>query len=179
MLSLVRLPMALVLWVAPRSPGWLFGWMVAAGLSDLLDGWVARRQGLPGEGLGAWLDPLCDKAFFLSALLAAWAWRAPPAWMALAASTREVVLLPLVIARLAVPRLRHAGIPWRALALGKATTVAQFTLFGAVLLKLEVAWAPLALLSAALGVAAAAQYVARSWRHVASPARAPAPSPRG
>jgi cardiolipin synthase len=165
--------MALVLWVAPRSPWWLLGWMVAAGLSDLLDGWVARRQGLPREGLGAWLDPLCDKAFFLSALLAAWAWRAPPAWLALAASTRELVLLPLVIARLAVPRLRHAGLPWRALALGKATTVAQFTLFGAVLLELEVAWAPLALISAVLGAAAGAQYAARSWRHLTSTPHTP------
>lgn len=167
LLSLVRLPMALVLWVAPRNLWWLIGWMVAAGVSDLLDGWVARRAGQPAEGMGAWLDPLCDKLFILSVLIAVWAWREPPVWMAVAASLREVVLFPLVVMRFAVPRLRVAGIPWRSLWLGKATTVAQFALFAAVLLELEPAWASLALLSGALGVAAGAQYAVRAWRHVA------------
>lgn len=162
LLSLVRFPLAALIWVAPGNVTWLVALMVLAGVSDLLDGWLARRAGLSPEGIGAWLDPLCDKAFILSVLIAVWVTRQPPAWMAVVASMRELVLLPLVIARFTVPQLRRAGIPWRALALGKATTVVQFALFGAVLLGLESSWVFLTLFSGLLGLAAGLQYAVRA-----------------
>lgn len=164
LLTLVRIPLGALIWLAPANPAWLLGLMVLAAVSDLLDGWLARRAGVAAENIGAWLDPLCDKLFILSVLVAVWVSQHPPLWMALVASTREVVILPLVLARFLVPRLRASRIPWHALALGKATTVAQFALFAAVLGGWRDGWAPLALLCAALGVGAGAQYAHRAWR---------------
>lgn len=165
-LTLSRLPLAALIWLAPQNPGWLLALMVVAAVSDLLDGWFARRAGVSEDGVGAWLDPLCDKAFILSVLIAVWVTRSPPLWMAVVASLREVVLLPLVIARFAVPRLRKGGIPWRAMLLGKATTVMQFVLFAAVLSDWRAAWLPLTLICGALGLGAGVQYSYRAWRAV-------------
>ena len=166
LLTLLRVPLAALIWLAPRSPAWLLALMVVAAVSDLLDGWFARRAGAAEDGVGAWLDPLCDKAFILSVLVAVWVTRQPPLWMALVASLREVVLLPLVIARFTVPRLRQGGIPWRAMLLGKATTVMQFALFAAVLGDWRAGWAPLTLICGVLGVGAGLQYSWRAWRAV-------------
>lgn len=164
LLTLVRVPLGLLLWVAPGNLAWVLGLMVAAAVSDLLDGWAARRQGLPPENLGAWLDPLCDKFFVGCAILAVWFVHAPPWWMALVASARELLLVPLVTAKMLLPSLRNRAVPFRAKLLGKATTVAQFGLFAAVLSGWRDAWAPLAVLCGVLGAAAATQYTLRALR---------------
>ena len=166
LLTLLRVPLAALIWLAPQSLAWLAALMVVAAVSDLLDGWFARRAGTSEDGMGAWLDPLCDKAFILSVLAAVWVTRAPPLWMALVASLREVVLLPLVIARFTSPRLRTADIPWRAMILGKATTVMQFVLFAAVLGDWRAGWTGLTLICGVLGVGAGLQYSLRAWRAV-------------
>jgi cardiolipin synthase (CMP-forming) len=44
---------------------WGVGLFIAAGLSDVFDGYVARRYGFETE-LGALLDPVCDKLLILS-----------------------------------------------------------------------------------------------------------------
>ena len=170
LLTLLRVPLAALIWVAPANPVWLIGLMVVAAVSDLLDGWFARRAGVPPESMGAWLDPVCDKLFIVSVLVAVWVAQGPPVWMALVASSREVVLLPLVIARFAVPRLRKSGIPWRAMMLGKATTVAQFVLFAAVLAGWREGWLPLTLICGVLGLGAGLQYSLRAWRAVSKDA---------
>jgi cardiolipin synthase len=166
LLTLLRVPLAALIWIAPSNPAWLLGLMVVAAVSDLLDGWFARRAGVPPEGLGAWLDPLCDKTFILSVLVAVWLAHGPPLWMAVVASTRELVLLPLVLARFVVPRLRKGGIPWRAMLLGKATTVMQFVLFASVLADWRAAWMPLSIVSGVLGLGAGLQYSVRAWRAI-------------
>jgi cardiolipin synthase len=38
---------------------------LAAAITDIMDGWVARRFGM-GSPLGAWLDPIVDKFFLVS-----------------------------------------------------------------------------------------------------------------
>ena len=70
LLTLLRVPLAALIWVAPANALWLLGLMVLAAVSDWADGFFARRAGLSPEGLGAWLDPLCDKLFILSVLIA-------------------------------------------------------------------------------------------------------------
>lgn len=174
LLTLVRLPLGLLLWVAPGHLAWVLSLMVAAAVSDLLDGWAARRLGLPPENLGAWLDPLCDKFFVVNAILAVWFVHAPPWWMAVVASARELLLLPLVIAKVLLPSLRNRYVPFRAKLLGKATTVAQFGLFAAVLSGSRGAWAPFAVLSGVLGAAASVQYTVRAVRALRAREQAPA-----
>ena len=170
LMSLVRLPLAGLVWVAPTSLAWVGTMLVLAAVSDLLDGWLARRMGVPGEDLGAWLDPLCDKAFVVSTLVAVWVAFQPAWWLAALAATREVVLLPLVIARFVVPGVRDRPLPWKAKSLGKATTVAQFGLFMSVLLGWQVMLLPFALASAVFGLGAGVQYTLRAAKTLAAKA---------
>lgn len=177
LMSLVRVPMGALVWLFPHSAAWVLGLMLAAGLSDVLDGRMARARGLPPDELGAWLDPLCDKAFVASAFVAVWWTHDVAWWLALLAAARELILLPLVVARFLVPSLRERHFHWKARALGKATTVAQFALFSAVLLGATVAYLPLSLLCGALGSAAGLQYGLRARTLLKARPTPPAPPP--
>jgi cardiolipin synthase len=164
LMSLVRLPLGALVWVAPANVAWVLALMALAAVSDLLDGRMARASGVPNDELGAWLDPLCDKVFVVSTLVAVWMAHGPAWWLGVLAATREFILLGLVAVRFAVPSLRERHVPFKAKLLGKATTVAQFFLFGAVLLQLESAWFPLSVLAAVLGLGAGVQYAVRAAR---------------
>lgn len=65
LLSLARFPLA-VAFVVAGSAGARLGILIAASLTDLLDGWLARRLGT--TRLGALLDPIADKTFVLLAV---------------------------------------------------------------------------------------------------------------
>lgn len=164
LLSLVRVPLALAVWVRPGDAAWLLGLGVAAALSDLLDGWLARRMHPEGAlGVGTWLDPVCDKVFLMSIVLAlAFAWPVPPAALVLTA-TREILQVPACAAFRWLPGLRLRTFDFRAAKVGKATTIAQFLTAAAALFAPE--WVmSMAGLSAALGAASVAVYVARALR---------------
>jgi phosphatidylglycerophosphate synthase len=68
-LTLARLPLAALFvlggdsWLRPAA-------LAAAVVSDLLDGWLARRMG--GSRLGAALDPLADKLFMAAGFWVVW-----------------------------------------------------------------------------------------------------------
>lgn len=62
--SALRLPLAVLFILWPSVPARL-AILVAAALSDLLDGWIARWLG-PSR-LGAFVDPVADKLFMASA----------------------------------------------------------------------------------------------------------------
>ena len=61
----VRLPLALAAALALCAAGWLFA---AAGITDSLDGYFARRLGQTSR-LGAFLDPVADKLIVAVALV--------------------------------------------------------------------------------------------------------------
>lgn len=65
LLSLARFPLAAA-FVAVESAGARVVLVVAAALSDFLDGWLARRGG--ATRMGALLDPIADKTFVLLAI---------------------------------------------------------------------------------------------------------------
>ena len=72
----------LIVWVAAKGPGWpqvVLG--AAIGFTDLLDGWIARRQGTTSSG--AFLDPLVDKVVVVG-VLAALAGRGEIGWLPVA-----------------------------------------------------------------------------------------------
>jgi CDP-diacylglycerol--glycerol-3-phosphate 3-phosphatidyltransferase len=59
----------LVAMIAVHGPGWApFAVALAIGLTDGLDGWLARKQGTTRSG--AFLDPLADKAAVVASLCA-------------------------------------------------------------------------------------------------------------
>jgi len=66
LLSLARFPLAaaFVMWDSPPARIAVLG---AASITDLLDGWLARRVGMATR-FGALLDPIADKSFVLTAL---------------------------------------------------------------------------------------------------------------
>ena len=181
LLTLIRLPLAGILWLRPDEPRWLMTIVAIAAISDVVDGRIARAirrrnpQRYSGEdaAVGAWLDPLCDKLFAISALAALWlGLDASPAVIALAA-TREIIIAPLVALYLIVPVLRKTlHFDFRADWLGKLTTVFQFAVAGAIALVPPAAW-PLALTTSAVGLWAAIHYVRRGIRQARLNARQP------
>lgn len=103
-------------WLAAQLGGggsgrfwWLVGLVVVAGLTDLLDGWVARRFDRPTR-LGAAFDPVADGCFFGSLAVGLAVGGAYPLWLALVVVLRY--LLPVLagavlVARGRLPALRH------------------------------------------------------------------------
>jgi phosphatidylglycerophosphate synthase len=175
LLTLVRLPMAAAVWLAPGRPEVIIPLLIAAALTDVVDGRVARairaRRVARGEpaprlagprGIGAWLDPLCDKVFVASSLAAvAWAVR-PPLAVVLMIALRELFLVPLVAVYRIVPNLRgRKRFDLRAGRFGKLTTVAQFAALAALLVAEEMVW-PMAMMAAGAGAAAVVVYTRRA-----------------
>jgi cardiolipin synthase len=163
--SLARIPLgALFLVVAERLPLALLV-LVLAGISDVLDGWAARRQ--PGQDVnqphrGDWLDPFCDKVFVAAMLAGIYVAHRPPPVLLLLVVTRELLqVLSLVVYRLWPALRRGLRYNYRAHPLGKLTTVTQFATALALLFEHPVAM-PLAVASSLLGVASVAVYLNRA-----------------
>src|ERR1700709_1491341 len=67
---------------------WLF---VAAGLSDALDGWLARRYG--GNAVGALMDPVADKALLVTMYITLATIGALPDWLAILVVFRDLLIV--------------------------------------------------------------------------------------
>ncbi len=107
---------------------------VAAGLTDLLDGWIARAFNQRSR-LGAILDPAADKllmttAFILMALPKDHLRLPIPAWVAILAISRDVVISLVAL----VAWVKDERLDQRPSLLGKLTTGAEIVALGAGLL---------------------------------------------
>ena len=162
--SLVRIPLGLVfLFVAHRLP-LAIAVLVLAGVSDVLDGWAARRnnRSTSEPHRGDWLDPFCDKVFVVSMLAGVYAVHHPPAALVLLVVTREMLQALSLVVYKVVPKLRRGlQYNYRAHPIGKATTVAQFAAALAMLFDHPVGQ-PLAVVCAVLGIATVAVYLNRA-----------------
>ncbi|MBK8725741.1 MAG: CDP-diacylglycerol--glycerol-3-phosphate 3-phosphatidyltransferase [Holophagaceae bacterium] len=103
---------------------------VAAGLTDLLDGWIARRFNQRSR-LGAILDPAADKllmttAFILMALPKDHLPMPIPAWVAILSISRDVVISLVGL----VAWLKDEQLDRRPSLLGKFTTGAEIVALG-------------------------------------------------
>ena len=67
-----------------------------AGISDAIDGFVARHFDLRTE-LGAYMDPLADKALLISIYISLAVYGGLPAWLAIAVVSRDVMILVAVL----------------------------------------------------------------------------------
>ena len=67
---------------------------ILAGLTDLLDGYIARRYNFISD-FGALMDPLADKIFVTGTMLIAVEYRLMPAWIAVAVLCREFMVTGL------------------------------------------------------------------------------------
>jgi phosphatidylglycerophosphate synthase len=176
LLSLSRVPLGAAFWLtmgpSPSRSVWAFAVLAAAALTDVLDGYVARRQqaarsdddpaAQSGGGTGAWLDPICDKLFVGSVLAAIIVRRHPPIWLVVLIVSRELVQLPVGLVYRFFPTLHQwLRYDFRASVLGKAATVAQFLAIAALILD-HPAIRVFATLAFLLGIAAVGDYVRRA-----------------
>src|SRR5580693_1849552 len=101
---------------------------VAAGLSDAVDGWLARRFG--GNSIGALLDPVADKALLVTMYVTLAAVGELPDWLAILVVFRDLVIVGGVIA------LSVLGMPVliRPLYISKLNTALQIVLVALTLL---------------------------------------------
>jgi len=101
---------------------------VVAGLSDGLDGFLAKRYGWQTE-LGAYLDPLADKALLVSIYVVLGLFSHLPVWLVLAVVSRDILIVGAILLSWMLAR----PVPMRPLLISKANTVGQITLAAVVL----------------------------------------------
>src|SRR6202140_1020641 len=73
-----------------------FAIFVVAGVSDAVDGFLAKRFNMASE-LGALLDPLADKALLVSIYVALGIWGAVPRWIVILVVSRDIMFVTAVI----------------------------------------------------------------------------------
>jgi cardiolipin synthase len=120
-LRLALVPVMGYLLLAGHYAGALIVFFIAA-VSDLVDGFIARRFGVT-SALGAALDPIADKlSMFVATVLLAWQGLVP-LWLAIAVVLRDVVI---VVGALAY-RFSIGHIELKPTLLSKLNTVIEFT----------------------------------------------------
>jgi cardiolipin synthase len=121
LLRMLLIP-AFVILVVYGKPGWALLTFVLAGITDGLDGLIARRAGQK-TSLGAWLDPMADKLLLVTTFVVL---TVPgtdlvnrfPLWLTILVITRDVVIVTTVAIVTAVMGVRT----FRPSIYGKAAT---------------------------------------------------------
>lgn len=149
--------------------GFAFALFVAAGVSDGVDGFIAKRFGMTTL-VGSYLDPLADKAMLVSVYLALGAKGELPSWLVILVVSRDVLIIGGVLLLLMLSREAS----FRPLWVSKFNTAAQIALaiiaLGALAFEGEAfaaAVRPMVFLVAATTVASGASYLAQWGRRVA------------
>src|SRR4051812_13756402 len=146
-----------------------FAVFITAGVSDAVDGILARRLNLRTE-LGGYLDPLADKLLLVSIYVALGFQHLLPAWLVILVVSRDIMIVGAVI----LSWLMDKPISVKPLMVSKANTTAQIMLAGMVLallgFDLEVGWLVAAgyLVVAALTIASVAFYIIEWVAHMAN-----------
>src|ERR1700751_3143095 len=96
---------------------------VAAGISDGVDGFLAKRFHMTSE-LGAYLDPLADKALIVSIYISLGIAGALPLFLVILVVSRDIMIIGAFMLAWLVGR----PMPVRPLIVSKINTVAQITL---------------------------------------------------
>jgi cardiolipin synthase (CMP-forming) len=119
LLSMIRLagvPLFLWLVLGPEADGWALALLMVSGITDFLDGWLARRLNQTSV-VGQVLDPVADRLYILAVVVGLALRDVIPWWAAVSLPLRDLLMWGLV------PVLRTRG--YSALPvhfLGKAAT---------------------------------------------------------
>ncbi len=110
-----------IVWaIASNQMAIAFAVFIVAGVSDAVDGFLAKRFNMASE-LGALLDPIADKALLVSIYIALGTWGAVPRWIVILVVSRDIMIVAAVI----VSWLVGKPIPMKPLMVSKLNTVAQ------------------------------------------------------
>lgn len=147
---------------------WAFWIFAISGLTDGIDGYLARRWNQRTE-LGAYLDPLADKALMTALYVVLAMLGYIPLWLTIAIVSRDVMIVGAVI----LAWVMAHPMTIRPLMISKANTCAQILFIGFVLVKLGYGLEVGPLLDFAIWVVggltlgSAAAYLAIWTRHMA------------
>jgi cardiolipin synthase len=142
---------------------------VAAGISDAVDGFLAKRFGMTSE-LGAYLDPLADKVLIVSIYVSLGFVGAIPLWLVILVVSRDIMIVGAIMLSWLVDR----PVVVKPLLVSKVNTAAQLMLACLVLAAQAYHWnvqPALALLMATVAVLTLLSvgfYVAEWVRHMNS-----------
>jgi cardiolipin synthase (CMP-forming) len=162
----ILVPVVFWLLVSGQTQAAFFAF-VLAGLSDAVDGFIAKRYGLSTE-LGAYLDPLADKLLIVSIFVALGVRGALPSWLVIAVVSRDILIVTAVVLSWVLGNPVRISPLW----VSKANTLAQIVLaatvladdgfgFGMANLRILLVW-----ITGVLTVASLAAYL-RAWlRHM-------------
>jgi cardiolipin synthase len=132
-LSFARLmAVPLAIWLMLAGDFMLAFWLfVAAGLTDALDGFLAKRFGWETE-LGSYLDPLADKALLVSVFVVLGWIGHLPLWLTIMVVFRDVFIVGGAVVVMAIT----GGFKAEPMFVSKLNTTLQIALAAAVLAKL-------------------------------------------
>ena len=105
-----------------------FGIFVAAGVSDAVDGFLAKRFGMETE-LGRYLDPLADKALLVAVFMTLGQMGYLPIWLVILVVSRDVLIVGGVI----LTNTFFEGCRPQPVLISKINTAAQIVLAAVVL----------------------------------------------
>jgi cardiolipin synthase len=171
LITIARILLVPVIVWAIGSGEMLFAFILflLAGISDAVDGFLAKRLGMTSE-FGSYLDPLADKALIVSIYVALGIVEALPRWLVILVVSRDIMIVSAVILSWLVDR----PVVVRPLTVSKANTAAQIILATLVLashgLGINLSWLIFAFIAAVaiLTLASVGAYV-REWvRHMGS-----------
>lgn len=164
---LFAVPLVVWLMIADRF-GLAMILFVLAGISDAVDGFLAKRFGAASE-LGAYLDPLADKALLVSLFVTLGLKGLLPAWLIVLVVSRDI----LIVGGVMLAYMLANPVVVKPLWVSKLNTVAQIVLVALVLAKaagltaLQPAIGPAVLAASALTLVSAGAYVREWLRHMA------------
>lgn len=168
---------AIVLALLKGDVGWAFAGFLIAGISDGVDGFIARQFD-QRSSLGAYLDPVADKLLLVSVFVVLGYMGELPLWLVIAAVSRDGLIMGAVL----LSAVMGNPVEVRPLAISKVNTAVQIVLAGFVLaeLALGTAFGPLrwwlAILSGILTVGSAAAYLVGWLKHMAGYAESETPN---
>jgi cardiolipin synthase (CMP-forming) len=161
----------IVVWAIASGAMWIaFVLFLAAGVSDAVDGYLAKRFGMTTE-LGAYLDPLADKALIVSIYLALGITGAIPRWLVILVVSRDI----LIVGGIMLSWLMDNPLKIKPLLVSKLNTVAQIVFACVVLgslgfhVQADILTVVLMGLVAVLTLLSIAAYLAEWLRHMNSP----------
>jgi len=169
MITIMRLLLvpAVVLAMLQSLWGWAFAGFLVAGISDGVDGFIARRW-KQSSRLGAYLDPVADKLLLVSVFVVMGFAGELPLWLVVTMVSRDALIVCAVL----LSSVMSHPVEMKPLHVSKANTAAQIVLAALVLgeqafsLHLDPLRPALILLTGVLTVASAAAYLVAWLRHM-------------
>jgi cardiolipin synthase (CMP-forming) len=130
LITIARLLMVPLVVVAINSGQWGVAFVVfaAAGVSDAVDGYLARRLNMRSE-LGAYLDALADKALLVAIYISLSVTGVLPGWVAILVVSRDLMIVSAIM----LSWLLDKPVAIKPLAVSKLNTAAQIAFAGLVL----------------------------------------------